>query len=68
MLPKFVPSFGWLTEDGLATGKVDLMLDGATRMMVRRNVDMTDEEVELFFEIGERAKSLEKGKAKSHDP
>lgn len=63
MLPKFVPSFGWLTDDGLARGKVDLMLDGATRMMVRRNVDMTDEEVELFFEIGERAKSLEQGKA-----
>ncbi|MCH8146462.1 MAG: hypothetical protein IH987_00490 [Planctomycetes bacterium] len=65
LLPKFVPSFGWLTEDGLATGKVDLMLDAATRMMVRRNVDMTDEEVELFLENGDRAKALEGGRSRT---
>jgi len=61
VLPKFVPSFAWLTDDGSMTGKVDLMLDGATRMMARRNVDMTDEEVELFLDLGERAEQLEKG-------
>lgn len=61
VLPKFVPSFAWLTEEGSMAGKADLMLDGATRMMARRNVDMTDEEVELFLDLGERAKQLEKG-------
>ena len=57
--PKFVPSFAWLTDDGLSAGKPDRLLDVATRMMVRRGVDMTDDEVELFLELGERARSLE---------
>ena len=57
--PKFVPSFAWLTDDGLSVGKPDRLLDVATRMMVRRGVDMTDDEVELFLELGERARTLE---------
>ena len=59
VLPKFVPSFAWVTDDGTASGKPDRLLDVATRMMVRRNIDMTDEEVELFFELAERFRSLE---------
>ena len=52
--PKSVPAFAWLTDEQLSPGKPDLLLDVATRMMVRRNVDMTDAEVELFLELGER--------------
>jgi hypothetical protein len=58
-LPKFVPSFAWLTDDGMAQGKPDRLLDVATRMMVRRKVDMTDAEVELFLDLGERCKQFE---------
>jgi len=54
VVPKYVPPFGWLTDEGLSRGKPDLLLDAATRMMARRKVDMTDEEIELFLELGEQ--------------
>jgi len=56
---KFVPSLGWLTDDGLGRADAGRQLDAATRMMVRRGVDMSDEEVELFLAIEEHVKAYE---------
>ncbi|MCH8966253.1 MAG: hypothetical protein IID43_01115 [Planctomycetes bacterium] len=57
--PKFVPSFGWWTDDGLAKGDPARLLDVATRVMARRDIDMTDAEVDLFFDLESRARTLE---------
>ncbi|MCO6437072.1 MAG: hypothetical protein J5J06_08290 [Phycisphaerae bacterium] len=59
LVPSFVPSFGWLAEEGLRAGDVEKLLDVATRVMARRDVDMTDEEVEYFLELGRRCRELE---------
>lgn len=60
MAPKYVPSFGWVAEEGLRTGRTDRMLDTAAVVMARRNIDMTDEEVELFLDLGPRVREFEK--------
>ena len=59
LLPKYVPSFSWVTEDALVPGDPLRLLDSASAMMARRGVDMTDEEVELFLDLGQRVRSYE---------
>lgn len=54
--PKKIPSFAWVTEDGIRDGDPARLLDVATRAMSRRSVDMTDDEVELFLDLGTRAR------------
>lgn len=57
--PKWVPSFGWVGEEGIAPGDPSKLLDVATKVMARRGLDMTDEEVELFLDLEARARSHE---------
>ncbi|MGB2988141.1 MAG: glucose-1-phosphate thymidylyltransferase [Phycisphaerae bacterium] len=59
MLPKYVPSFSWVTEDGLRAGDPLRLLDAACAAMARRNVDMTDDEVELLLDLGTRVRFFE---------
>jgi acetyltransferase-like isoleucine patch superfamily enzyme len=59
MLPKFVPSFAWVTGDRVAPGDPLRAMDVASAMMARRNVDLTDEEVELFSDLGTRVNEFE---------
>jgi hypothetical protein len=59
MLPRFIPSFSWVTEDTVGSGDPLRLLDAASAAMARRDVDMTDEEVELFLDLGQRVKSYE---------
>jgi UDP-N-acetylglucosamine diphosphorylase/glucosamine-1-phosphate N-acetyltransferase len=59
LLPKYVPSFGWVTDQGLALGKPDRLLDVASKVMARRNIDLTDDEVELFLDLGTRVQEYE---------
>jgi UDP-N-acetylglucosamine diphosphorylase/glucosamine-1-phosphate N-acetyltransferase len=59
ILPKFVPSFAWLTDKGIAQGDPGRLLDLATVVMARRNVDMTDAEVELFLDLPIRTEAFE---------
>lgn len=54
VLPRWVPSFGWVTDAGVQAGDVNRMLDVASVVMARRHVDMTDDEVALFLELGAR--------------
>ncbi len=57
--PKYIPSFSWITDAGLRGGDVNRLLDAACAAMTRRNIDMTDDEVELFLELGERVRTYE---------
>ncbi len=59
LLPKYIPSFSWVIEDGITRGDPLRMLDAASATMTRRNIDMTDDEVELFIDLGARVGSFE---------
>ncbi len=59
LLPKWLPSFSWVTEERVTTGDPLRLLDAASAMMARRNIDMTDEEVELFLELRQVARTYE---------
>jgi len=59
VLPKFTRSFAWVNDDGLSSGDPLRALDVAAAVMSRRNVEMTDEEVELFLDLGTRVKQFE---------
>lgn len=63
VIPKFVPSFAWLTDDGLKRGDPGRLLDAAVQMMVRRGIDMTDDEVEFFMDLGTRVRTYETARA-----
>jgi NDP-sugar pyrophosphorylase family protein len=53
-LPKYIPSFSWVIHDDVGVGDPLRLLDAACAAMVRRDVDMTDDEVELFLDLGSR--------------
>jgi hypothetical protein len=59
MLPKYLPSFAWVTENHIAPGDPLRALDVASAVMGRRDIDMTDEEVELFLDLGQRVQQFE---------
>ncbi|HNQ23890.1 MAG TPA: putative sugar nucleotidyl transferase [Phycisphaerae bacterium] len=59
VVPKFVPSFGWVTDAAVNRGDPARLLDVAVKVMSRRHVDITDEEVELMLDLGTRAFALE---------
>lgn len=59
LLPKYIPSFSWVTEEGVRRGDPMRLVDAASAAMARRNMDMTDEEVELFIDLGTRVRSYE---------
>ena len=59
VIPRSIPSFAWVTEDGVREGDPPRMLDVATKAMTRRGIDMTDEEVELFLHLGEIIRPFE---------
>ena len=60
LIPKYVPSFAWVTDDGVRKGDPARLLDVAVAAMARRNVEMTDDEVELLLNLGERVREYEK--------
>lgn len=57
--PKYVPSFGWVTRTQAVVGDHLRALDVATAVMARRKVDMTDQEIELFLELGKIVRDCE---------
>lgn len=59
-LPKYVPSFGWVSDGGLKPGDHLRLLDASVAAMARRNMDMSDEEIELFLGLAERVREYEK--------
>ena len=59
VVPRSIPSFAWVTEEGVREGDPARMLDVATKAMSRRGIDMTDEEVELFLHLGDIIRPFE---------
>lgn len=59
VLPKYLPSFSWVSDESVLSGDALKALDVAVAVMARRNVEMTDEEVELFLDLGQRVQQFE---------
>lgn len=60
LLPKYLPSYSWVTDEGIRQGDPMRILDIAAAAMKRRDVDMTDEEVQLMHHLGEHLRDYEK--------
>ena len=58
-VPKYVPCFSWVTDGYMRPGDALRAMDYASAMMARRQVDMTDEEVELFSDLTTRVREFE---------
>ncbi len=58
-VPKFVPSFGWLTDDGLTAYRVDKALQIARTVMGRRDVELTAAEEQLLHHVAAAARATE---------
>lgn len=58
-VPKFVPSFGWLTDRGLEAMRVDKAVSIARTVMARRNIDLSPADEELFRKTAELARVIE---------
>ncbi len=58
-VPRFVPSFAWLTDAGLTRFRTDRAIDIARTVMGRRNVELTAEECALFEAIVAEAREIE---------
>lgn len=59
MLPKFVPSFSWLTDAGRAEGDPERLLATARRAMQRRDVTCGQTEAQLFLGLARTAREWE---------
>jgi hypothetical protein len=59
VLPKFVPSFSWLTDDHATQGDPSRLLTAARRMMERRGINLTDTEFKLFQHVARTARDQE---------
>ena len=58
-VPKFVPSFAWLTDDGLTSYRVDKAIDIARIVMGRRDRHFSDAEARLFATTAKLARDTE---------
>ena len=58
-VPKFVPSFAWLTEAGLTPYRLEKALHIARVVMARREVELSDAEVRLLKQTVELARDTE---------
>jgi UDP-N-acetylglucosamine diphosphorylase / glucose-1-phosphate thymidylyltransferase / UDP-N-acetylgalactosamine diphosphorylase / glucosamine-1-phosphate N-acetyltransferase / galactosamine-1-phosphate N-acetyltransferase len=58
-VPKFVPSFAWLTDSGMANYRVDKAVQIARVVMGRRDVELSDAEQRLLEQTAEAARTVE---------
>jgi len=58
-VPKFVPSFAWLTEAGLSSYQVDKAIHIARTVMARREVHLSDAEERLLNWVAGAARQTE---------
>jgi len=49
--PKYIPSFSWGGTEGLTTFNFDKAVDVAGKVMARRNVNLTDDEIEILKKV-----------------
>lgn len=58
-VPKFVPSFAWLTGDGLGACRVDKALQIAATVMGRRGQELSEVDVQLLRDVAGEARTVE---------
>lgn len=58
-VPNFVPSFSWLTSEGMSEFRIDKGIEIARTVMARRGVELTDEEESLIRSSVELARRIE---------
>ncbi len=58
-VPKFVPSFGWLTDSGLTAYRVDKAIQIARTVLGRRDVELTAAEEQLLHHVATAARDVE---------
>ncbi len=58
-VPKFVPSFAWLTMDGMTHYRVDKAIEIARTVMSRRECDLTDAQAALLRTVADQARAVE---------
>ena len=49
--PKYIPSFSWGGAEGFTTFKFDKAIDVAAKVMARRNVSITDDEIKILKKV-----------------
>ncbi len=59
VVQKFVPSFAWLTEEGMTRYRLEKAVHLARVVMGRRDVELTDAELRLLEHVAEEAKHVE---------
>jgi hypothetical protein len=58
-VPKFVPSFAWLTDDGLTQYRLEKAIRIAGIVMARRERELTPNEKTLMEYVAETAREVE---------
>ncbi|MBI5866322.1 MAG: hypothetical protein HZB38_17770, partial [Planctomycetes bacterium] len=58
-VPKFVPSFGWLTDEGLEPCRVEKIVSIARTVMGRRKVDLSPAEQHAIEQVAAAARQIE---------
>jgi UDP-N-acetylglucosamine diphosphorylase/glucosamine-1-phosphate N-acetyltransferase len=58
-LPKFIPSFAWLTDEGMTSYRVEKAVQIARTVMLRRDVCLSDEERQLLEQVAQVARQIE---------
>jgi UDP-N-acetylglucosamine diphosphorylase/glucosamine-1-phosphate N-acetyltransferase len=58
-VPKFVPSFAWLTDDGLAAYRVEKAVSLAATVMARRDQWLSDADRRLLEAVAVQAREIE---------
>ena len=58
-VPRFVPSFSWLTDEGRSAAILEKVIEVAEKVMARREVDLSEAERQLFFEIHRQSQEYE---------
>ncbi|MEW6249799.1 MAG: putative sugar nucleotidyl transferase [Planctomycetota bacterium] len=59
-VPKFVPSFAWLTQEGLTAYRVEKALQIAQMVMGRRELELSDAERRLLEHVAQAARQVER--------
>lgn len=58
-VPKFVPSFAWLTDEGMKPSRVDKIAEIARIVMARRKIDLDEDEAKLLALVAQLAQQIE---------
>ena len=58
-MPKFVPSFAWLTDAGMTAYRIEKAVHIARIVMARRETELTHAEEELLVETARSAREVE---------